>query len=154
MKSLACLLLGLALAAPASTPATPAPMTFFGVVVHDAEASAAWYARTFRLRELKRIDDPAYAVRILSREGLLVELIQHRPAPPAAPERRLGHLKAGLVLDDFDGELARWRKEDVKFFGGAPRVYYEQSIGLHNTLLLDPDGNLIQVFGRSASASR
>ena len=129
--------------------------SFFAVVVSDADASAAWYARTFGVAEIKRSAAPAYDVRIMRDDRFLVEIIQLKPEAPKPPEDHLGYSKVGIMVDDFDGDLARWKGDGVKFYGGgAPRVFFDKLLGLHNTLLLDPDGNLVQIFGLSASAPR
>ena len=76
---------------------------FVAVRVADVEAAATWYREVFDLAQVNQIDadDGAYNIRLLSGEGLNVELLQQRGAQ-LAPERPLGLFKMGLFVTDLD----------------------------------------------------
>jgi hypothetical protein len=131
---------------------TPAK-AFLAINVRDAGVSAAWYARTFQLQLVNRYDRPGFDQRILASDRLVVELIQLKPLPAKAPQKHLGLTKAGVVVAEIDADIARWKSQGVRFFGGG-RLIYDKALGLHTTLLLDPDENLIQVFGVSGAVRR
>lgn len=124
---------------------------FFAVRVSDADVSQAWYAKVFGLKEVSRFDMDRAVMRILSGDRLIVELVQLKPAAAKPAREDLGYAKAGTTVEDFDGTLARWQADGVRFHGGgAPKVYYDKALGLDGAFLLDPDDNLVQVFGTSA----
>ncbi len=126
---------------------------FFAMNVKDATVSAEWYSRTFKVREVSRFDRPTYDQRIMASEHLIIELIQLKPLPPESTGSRLGLTKAGVAVAGIDAEVARWRSEGVRFYG-AGGLFYDRALGLHMVLLLDPDGNMVQVYGLSATAPR
>ncbi len=138
----------LALAAPAgAASAEPPHKAFLAIRVRDAEAAAAWYARTFDLTLANRFSAAAYEQRILQGQGLIVELVQLKSKMPPADPAALGFTKGGYVVADFDGAIRRWRADGVTFLG---RIIYDDKLKLHAAALRDPDGNMIQVYGRSA----
>lgn len=149
--SILCAALSLALSAPAAAavPAASPHKAFLALRVSDAEASAGWYARTFDLTLANRFSTDAYEQRILQGEGLIVELVQLKSGMTPAPPAGLGFMKGGYVVGDFDGKVRRWRAAGVKFLG---RIIYDDKLRLHAAALSDPDGNMIQIFGRSADA--
>ncbi len=145
--SLLCAALSLALAAPA--PAAPPHKAFLALRVRDAEAAAHWYSRTFELTLANRFSTDAYEQRILQGDGLIVELVQLKSGMTAAAPAGLGFMKGGYVVDDFDGKVRRWRAAGVIFLG---RIIYDDKLKLNAAALSDPDGNMIQIFGRSVEA--
>ena len=149
--SVLCAALTLALAAPAAAaPVAPPHKAFLALRVGDAEASALWYARTFDLAPANSFSTAAYEQRILQGDGLIVELVQLKSAMPPADPAALGFMKGGYVVEDFDGKVARWRAAGVTFVG---RIIYDDKLKLHAAALRDPDGNMIQIFGRGAGTS-
>ncbi|MGZ8285288.1 MAG: VOC family protein [Allosphingosinicella sp.] len=146
--SLLCAALSLALAGPTiAAPAAPPHKAFLALRVRDAEASAGWYARTFDLSLANRFSTERYEQRILQGEGLIVELVQLKPGMPPADPAGLGFMKGGYVVGDFDAAIGRWRAAGVTFLG---RIIYDDKLKLHAAALSDPDGNMIQIYGRSA----
>lgn len=151
-RRLLILLLAASLSAPASAIAEVggpgAQSTFLSLIVSDGETSSAWYRRIFAMEERGRSDRPGSSIRLLSNSRLMVELIDLTPDPPAR-ERRLGYAKAGLIIERFDETIAAWQAAGVQFRGP---VFYDHNLRLHSALILDPDGNIIQVFGNSRPA--
>lgn len=127
---------------------------FWALSVADAKSMSQWYAEKFGLHVT--LDPPkangAKAV-VLEGEGLIVELIQHdsakprRAAAPAANDAVMIHgiMKAGIVVEDFDKAIAALRAANVPFaFGPYPARSGQRA----NVIIRDPEGNLIQIFGR------
>jgi opacity protein-like surface antigen len=149
---LLCAAVSLALGAPAAAePAAPPHKAFLALRVSDAEVAAGWYARTFELTLANSFSTAAYEQRILHGEGLIVELVQlkSKTTPPAPAG--LGFMKGGYVIDDFDSAVKRWRSAGVTFLG---RIIYDRALELHAAALSDPDGNIVQIYGRSAEVAR
>jgi catechol 2,3-dioxygenase-like lactoylglutathione lyase family enzyme len=150
--SLLCAALSLALGTPApAAPAEPPHRAFLALRVSDAEASARWYARTFDLALANSFSTAAYEQRILQGDGLIVELVQLKSGMTPAQPAGLGFMKGGYVVPDFDGKVRRWRAAGVTFLG---RIIYDDKLKLNAAILKDPDGNMIQVFGRSSGEGR
>lgn len=118
--------------------------TFIAVEVTDIAAAEAWYGRTFDAARVNIFSEPAYEQRILRGPDVIVELVQRIPARPLTGEGS-GIMKAGFVVDDLDARVARWRAQGVQFQG---RRIHDDALNLDAVLLVDPDGNLIQMFGR------
>ena len=127
---------------------------FWALSVADAKSMAQWYADKFGLHVT--LDPPkangAKAV-VLEGDGLIVELVQHdsakprRVAAPGANDAVMIHgiMKAGVVVDDFDKAVASLRAANVPFaFGPYPARSGQRA----NAIIRDPEGNLIQIFGR------
>jgi len=127
---------------------------FWALSVADIKSMSEWYADKFGLHVT--LDPPkangAKAV-VLEGDGLIVELIQHdsakprRVAAPGASEAVLLHgiMKAGVLVDDFDKTIASLRAASVPFaFGPYPARAGQRA----NVIVRDPEGNLIQIFGR------
>jgi hypothetical protein len=121
--------------------------SFVAVMVSDVDVSAAWYARTFGLSEANRATSDTYDVRVLRSDELLVELIELNPLPPDPEGRVRGISKAGFEISDWDARVAAWRAAGVPFFND--RVLFDEALQLHNVIIVDPDGNMIQVFARA-----
>ncbi|HVE32463.1 MAG TPA: VOC family protein [Gemmatimonadaceae bacterium] len=86
-------------------------------------------------------------------DGLIVELIQHESAKPrrviapSASDAVLIHgiMKAGIAVDDFDKTIASFRAANVAIaYGPYPARRGQRA----NAIIRDPEGNLIQLFGR------
>lgn len=148
--SLPCAALALALSAPVAASPAPVPhKAFLALRVRDAEASAAWYARTFGLSLANSFSTGRYEQRILDGDGLIVELVQLKSGMTEPAPASLGYMKGGWVVDDFDGKVRRWRAAGVTFLG---RIIYDDKLKLNAAILSDPDGNMVQIYGRSAEA--
>ena len=95
--------------------------------------------------ESPKTENPAAVV--LEGNGLTVELIRHTGSKlrTGDPVLAQGFVKAGVVVDDFDGTLAMLRTKGVQIaFGPYPAKPGQRA----NVIIRDLDGNLIQFFGR------
>lgn len=132
--------------AAAASPVEPVDRQgFIAIITGDLERSADWYRSVFSMETVNRIEGEGYAIQVMEGEALIVELIA--PETPATrPEgRRPGLSKAGTVVADFGAHVARWRADGIEFFGHG-RTFYDAAMDRHSVILLDPDGNRIQVF--------
>lgn len=93
------------------------------------------------------------SVIVLEGGGLIVELIQQDDAvslESLTPRLRSnihlhGIVKAGAILDDFEGVLASFRKKGVEIaFGPYPARPGQRA----NVIIRDNAGNLIQFFAK------
>ena len=79
--------------------------------------------------------------------GLIVELIQHDDASPAAKDSLFIHgiFKAGVIVDDFEKTVAMLNARHVEIaFGPYPKRADQRA----NVIVKDNAGNLIQFFGK------
>lgn len=153
MKTANLLLLLLALPPVLAAQAAPPPFTtrgaFFALSVPDLDASTRWYQEKLGLAvtlQVSRGEGPAAAT-VLEGGGLIVELIQHRDAKPAAGESHLVHgfFKAGMIVENLDATLAELRSRGVEVaYGPYPAEGGQRA----NVIVRDNAGNLIQLFGR------
>ena len=127
-----------------AAPAFAQPRTFIAVEVTDIVAAEAWYVRTFDAPRVNTFSRAAFEQRVLQGPDVIIELVQSIPARPVT-ERGSEIIKAGFVVDDLDARVARWTEQGVQFRGH--RVH-DDALDLDAVLLMDPDGNLIQIFGR------
>src|SRR6185436_13904740 len=88
----------------------------------DLEASAKWYEAKLGLRRVMTVPRTGQIAGVVALEGpgIVVELIQHDAARPGTPTPELTHgiAKAGVLVRDFDGAVARLRSRGVTFFSG------------------------------------
>ncbi|MCH7565174.1 MAG: VOC family protein [Gemmatimonadetes bacterium] len=119
-------------------------LTFVAIQTPDVAAAAAWYETVFGLPEVNRIDTPdgLYSIRILSREGLTVELIQTRGALSPS-DRHLGLFKAGIYVDDIDA-AHQWLIEHR--VDSDDSVFIDEALQARSFVFRDLDGNRLQVF--------
>ena len=129
-------------------PFTAVSGTFFAVSVPDLAASVAWYTEKLGLKTTRSMNGPDDGrVAILEGNGLIVELVH---APKAAPPGREvpyvhGLFKVGVIVDDFDGAIARIKARGIVIaFGPYPARDGQRA----NAIIRDNAGNLIQLFGQ------
>ena len=122
---------------------TPA---FFAVQVEDVDDTGPWYSRLFLLPELASIDteDGRYRIRILSGNGLTIEVIERRDSRAPDPDHR-GLFKTGVFVDDIEAAHA-WVGQQ----GAQPdvRIVADSLLLARTFVLRDPEGNRIQFFER------
>lgn len=167
MKLVACLLLSLlplVALAQSEKPAAPEPVTrpngaFFALSVADLAKSTRWYEDMLGLVVKLRPEKSGPAdVAILEGGGLLVELIQHdeaRPLAEVAPGTKgelftHGVFKAGVLVDDYEGTIARLRARGADFAFGPFPASAEQKA---NAIVRDNAGNLIQFIDGAPPAA-
>ena len=142
-------------AAPKSEPPfRSAGGAFLALSVADLQQSARWYAEKLGLEVVMQSPKrDGAAVIVLEGGGLIVELVQLDEALPlsnvtpsrGAPQLVHGFFKAGIVVDDLDGTVARLKQRGVAIaFGPFPRRDNQRA----NVLIRDNAGNLIQLLGR------
>jgi len=151
-----CILLSVTLPALALGQSAPAQFTttgaFFALSVPDLAASTRWYSEKLGLRIVMRSAN-GVPVNVLEGGGLIVELVQRdgarspRDGMPAdsPPDLVRGIFKVGMIVDDFDGTVARLRAKGVEIVLGPYPPTPEQRA---NMLVKDNAGNLIQFFGK------
>lgn len=124
--------------------------SFLAIQTADVETAADWYASVLGLSEVNRIDaeDGRFSIRILSNDGLSVELIQMRGSE-APHDRHLGLFKAGFYVDDIDAAHAWLERREVDV---DPRIFEDGALQARSFLFRDIDGNRLQVFERCREA--
>ena len=145
------LLLALAVTRVAGASDAAAPPLFFALSVADLEASVRWYSETFDLAATRLPGNDAVKVALLQGQGLLVELVEHSAAfdlaarVPEAKGRYLVHgpFKVGFFVRDLDATIARLKGRGATFKGS---VYTDEVVRARSILVLDRDGNVIQLF--------
>lgn len=148
LKILAAAMLTMAL-----TPAPAEARGFIALEAADAETVAAWYASTFDLSEVKRVDGDTATIIVLDGAPLAIEIIQRSEKTPKVEGRRLGIAKAGAVMADLDAAVARWRADGVTFFGNG-NVFYDEEMDRRTVILLDPEDNRVQLFSPLCGGQR
>ena len=130
-----------------ATPVAAAERAFVMVETANIEVSEAWYKKAFGLKRVNRFERPKFEQRILIGYDVIVELAEFKPASPKIEGRKLGIVKTGVEVRDFDRRLATWRATGIAEPKG---LFLDEALGLATVLLRDPDGNIVQVFGTSA----
>lgn len=128
---------------------------FFALSVADAQRMAAWYRDELGLSIVSQGEAQQGSIRfaLLQGQGTVVELIQRQDAKPlreiapslAGNYQVHGLFKAGINVRDIDALYARMRAR------GVPIPYpleMTKDIALRSFTIRDPEGNLIQFFGR------
>ncbi len=133
--------------------------SFFALSVADVASSSRWYSENLGLEVVMEVPkgDGQPGVIVLEGGGLIVELIAHDQAAPLssiAPGRDAmfvhGIFKVGVIVEDFEGTLARLRDRGVEIALGPFPAQADQPA---NVLIRDNAGNLIQIFGEYAARS-
>ncbi|MGE0640125.1 MAG: VOC family protein [Thermoanaerobaculia bacterium] len=130
-----------------------APPLFFALSVPDLEASIRWYTEKLDLEATRLPANASARVALLQGEGLLVELVEHSAAfdlaarVPEATGRYLVHgpFKVGFFVHDLDAAVARLRSRGAMFQGS---VFTDDVLRAKSILVLDNDGNVLQLFER------
>lgn len=127
----------------------------FALAVRDLDAMIAWYEAVlgFAASERGRFDAVSADYAMLKGGGMRIELVSRagetaRPVDRTAPP---GHLNVpgwkALVLetDDLPAATAALVQHDVEI------VWADQPVSAHlrSTMIRDPEGNLIHIFGRA-----
>jgi len=122
---------------------------FAALRVHDVTAMSKWYAEALGFRLV--VHDTGRNSALLERQGSILELIQRSEeqkqsaANPAQDLAIAGIIKIGFVVDDFDDLQAALSAHEIPVHG---RVITSDVDGLRTLAISDPEGNLIQFFGR------
>ena len=130
----------------------PTPGSFLALSVVDIDRQVAWYRDTLGFEVRNQGDALNGTVRfaILHQGFTMLEIIQHRDARDGGIPRKDSHLihgifKAGFLVSDIDYAYATLSSRRVRFEYelGKPDQSTYRSFGLR-----DPEGNLLQIFGR------
>lgn len=125
---------------------------FSALIVSDFEKSLTWYTQNLRCTVLDRTDPSQenFKQANLQCGKSLLELIELESAvsPELMPNytsrtRLIGIFKTGYLISNFDEWLAQLSESGVEFRGDV--VENERS-GKRMLIILDPDGNRVQLF--------
>ena len=136
--------------ASAQTPASwHANGAFAALRVGDLDSMMRWYREVLGFELVNHQKERQAA--LLKRGGSVLELIQ-RSGPPAVARAthaqdlaQPGIIKFGLVVDDFDGLQKSLDAKGVAVLG---KVIRSDVDGLRTLAVTDPEGNMLQFFGR------
>jgi catechol 2,3-dioxygenase-like lactoylglutathione lyase family enzyme len=131
----------------AAVPVAAAERAYIAIQTADIAVAERWYSATFQLKRVNRFDRPRFDQRILSGPDLIVEIVQMKPPLAKPVPEGIGIVKAGVELRDFDRLVKAWRERGVAPANG---LVFDEALGRASIQLTDPDGNLLQVFGKSA----
>ncbi len=136
-----------------SIPADEIRPYFAAIVVQDIDQSISWYQRNLGFEVVNKVEreDLGFKQSNLSREGFALELIEddysvavaeikegkHRRTKPQ------GYFKLGFLVSDLDVWIAFLTEKGVAFHGDAVT---DPVSGKRMVIILDPDGNRIQLF--------
>ncbi len=137
-----------------STALGAAPAPFIGLSVADLDRAIGWYRDVlgFRLISQGTVADGTARAALLQNGASLLEVLDFpdsKSPKDVAPQLREGHMqgffKAGFVVANLDSAYSRLRQRGARIDFGIVRP----ANGLYRTFgLRDPEGNLIQLFGR------
>ena len=123
------------------------------LAVSDLERAVAWYGDVlgFTLAERGRFDAVGADYAMIGGAGLRIELVCHtggdftpvdRTVPPHHLDM-LGWKALVLEIDDLPAATARFAERGAEMVWADMRI----SVDRRGTMLRDPDGNLIHIFG-------
>ncbi len=126
---------------------------FSAIIVADMDTSLDWYTKNFGFEVLSNVDmsDRGFRQANLTRGSALIELIELSSALPQkellanqpARSRIQGFFKFGFTVADLDSWIDFLEKGEVDFNGS---VVEDPNTGKRMIIVLDPDGNRIQLF--------
>lgn len=139
-----------AAASPTVATHTSATPFFVALSVADMEQSVTWYRQVFGFAVVREMDLPerGITIRLLSRDGALLELIHDARAMPAGDDPRFlrhGVFKFGFLVPDLAAFVTTLESVGVPLRG---EIFEEADVGTRALQIADPDGNVIQVFQR------
>lgn len=128
-------------------------LNFTAIVVMDIDSSIEWYSTVFGYEVKNRVDNPDYGFSQanLKNGDIHLELIEInktisveellKDQPPKS--KVSGFFKIGFTVNDFDKWIENFRKNNVIIHG---RVVTDKATGKRMVIVLDPDGNRVQLF--------
>ncbi len=138
----------------AQTSSTPKLEAYFSaIIVKDINVSINWYTDILGFTVLNKVEstERGFAQSNLKREDILIELIELDRA--VSPEkvipnytkktRMIGLFKTGFLVSDFDTWMKHLKHKKANFYGN---IVSDPSTGKKMTIILDPDGNRVQIF--------
>lgn len=132
----------------------PNPEAYFSaIIVNDIETSIVWYSSNFGFKVLNKIDseERGFKQANLKCGNMLIELIElDSSLSPTSllenyPKKTKidGFFKFGFLVSEFDNWIENLKQSNVVFSG---TVVTDDLTGKKMIILLDPDGNRIQLF--------
>lgn len=121
--------------------------TFFAVIVSDFYTSLQWYQEKLKLdlNDSTSVPDRGIKQGNLFSKNFHVELIQINAANPPQQGFNQGLFKVGLTVDNLDAWHQHLKTQKAQFRG---ELFSDEKTGLRSFIVLDPDGNRIQFFGK------
>jgi len=126
---------------------------FVAIIVSNIDASSQWYSDVLGFETLNRVDMEERGIRQenLKRGNATIELIETKTAiypkdileGKAKKTKIAGYFKIGFSVSDFDKWENFLTKSDVEIYGSVVR---DQTSKKRIVIILDPDGNRIQLF--------
>ncbi|MEO1051220.1 MAG: VOC family protein [Bacteroidota bacterium] len=146
--------LGSCIITQAQSPKTNDPRPHFSaIIVNDMSISVTWYKEILGLEVLDSVssEERGFKITNLKRGDLLIELIELKSAisrqdfleGKGSKARLTGLFKFGLSVNDFDVWVGHFNDQQVQFQGEVVRSHLTDK---RMVIILDPDGNRIQVF--------
>ena len=126
---------------------------FSAIIVNDIESSIIWYSNNFGFKVLNKIEseEKGFKQANLKCGNILIELIELKSS--LSPNSILknhpkktkidGFFKFGFLVSEFEKWVDYLKKSKVEFYGS---VVTDNVSGKKMLLILDPDGNRIQIF--------
>lgn len=127
--------------------------SFMAIIVSDIDTSIKWYQEMLGFEVENRLDlsDRGIWQSNLKNSGMRLELIQTSSminskellSERGSKVKLTGFFKIGFTVKDFDGQLSFLESREATFHG---RVVADPVSGKRMVIVLDPDGNRIQLF--------
>ncbi len=127
---------------------------FFALSVADVGKTTAWYVDNlgFRVDKTGRIEKSGMEFALISRPDTLIEIVRFATAKSRAaagldPDRVHdvhGIMKVGFEVADIDALYKRAKDNKLRIFD----LVQARDVPLRTFGLYDPDGNIVQVFGK------
>ena len=126
---------------------------FSAIIVNDIESAINWYEQIldFKLLDTSKIDEIGLKQANMKCDDVHLELIQlHAAIDPSKhvenyskKTKFVGFFKVGFRMRDFDGLMMNIEKNKIRVQG---QVVTDPKSDKRMIILLDPDGNRIQIF--------
>ena len=129
--------------------------SFTALIVENIDSSVAWYERNlgFELYKININEERGFAQANLERSGSRLELIEIKGSPSIKDiqiiipdvNRLQGIFKFGFDVEGFDHWISHLQSSGVQFSGD---VVNDPVSDKRMVIILDPDGNRVQLFER------
>ena len=130
-------------------------LSFVALMVTEIDTAISWYMENLGFTLLNRVDNQqrGFSQANLKKGGIMLELIETQTTLSQKAlltdypvrTRIAGIFKVGFTVTDFDGWIQHLTSAQVNFRGD---VVVDQESGKRMVIILDPDGNRIQLFER------
>lgn len=128
---------------------TPVDRTFVAFVVNDRDSSITWYREMLKMELLDSTSIPENQLRManLVNPDFHVELIEIGNSLKIENTGQLvqGIFKVGRVISNFDKVHNDLKSNGANF---RSEIFFDEKTKLRSFIILDPDGNRIQFFGK------